>query len=131
LICGLLARHAAAVVLAIGAVAISGTVFAQSSALQTEGDQWRPTDRTMVDLVEEGYELVSVIASSNRSRTYFLRKTGKIAKCSETTALAGPPPVPPEVVIGARGTLSGPNIPAPEMRIDVECAELVRPASPK
>ena len=85
----------------------------------------------MVVLVEGGYDLVSVVASSNQSRTYFLRKTGKIAKCRETTELAGPPPVPPGVVIGAKGALSLSDIPAPEMRIDVECAELVRPANSK
>jgi hypothetical protein len=92
------------------------------------GDQWKQTDRTMSDLVGEGYELVSV-AQSSQAHTYFLRKPGKMAKCSETAALEGLPPAPPVPGTLIKGQAYGVTTPGelPRTRIDTECAELVRP----
>jgi hypothetical protein len=87
------------------------------------------TLRSMYEGVEDGYDLVSVVAPSNQTRAYFFRKTGKIAKCRETAGVTGPPPTLGRVVAQRNGSLSVPDIPVPDMQIDVDCAELVRPAS--
>jgi hypothetical protein len=61
----------ASVVLALPAAAA-----ADSAAME----QWRATDRSMAELVDDGYELVSVVPSSGQAHTYFLRKPGKVAR---------------------------------------------------
>ena len=70
------------------------------------GEQWQATERSMAELVDDGYELVSVVASSGQSQIYFLRKPGKVARCREETALDGPPPALPPVTL-AKGQHSG------------------------
>ena len=100
--------------------------------LPLAGDQWQTTDRSMVDLVEDGYELVSVIASSSQARTYYLRKPGKIARCREEAALESlPPPPPPSTTAGQLQTMFGPGGFVPKARMDVQCAELARPSGTK
>jgi hypothetical protein len=91
-------------------------------------EQWRATDRSMAELVEDGYELVSVVASSGRSHTYFLRKPRKVARCREETKLDGPlPQIPPVTLSNGQKSAVLPPLEMPKMRIDVACAELVRP----
>jgi hypothetical protein len=116
-------------VMAVSAQAPARSPPAPPQMPQIEGDEWRVTNQSMLDLVDDGYELVSVVSSSNQSRTYFLRKPGKIAKCREATGVVGLPPDPRGIIAGS-GALALPDIPPPEMRIDVECAELVRPEPP-
>jgi len=112
--------------LAFGLVTALANPIAAESRAPTD-EQWRPTDRSMAELVEDGYELVSVIAPSNQTRTYFLRKTGKVAKCREEASLDGPlPAVPPLPSKGqAYAMLESSDV--PKMRTDIECAVLMRP----
>jgi hypothetical protein len=94
----------------------------------TIGDQWRQTDKTMSELVGEGYELVSVVAPTSHMRTYFLRKPGKVAKCTEATALETPPPPPvPETLTKGQSYGVMTSGEPPKTRVDTQCAELVSP----
>ena len=91
-------------------------------------EQWRPTDRSMAELVDDGYELVSVVAPSGQSQTYFLRKPGKVARCREAVTLDGPlPSIPPFTLANGQKSAVLPPLELPKMRTDIECAELVRP----
>ena len=119
----------------IGPALALGASLAQIHAAAAEtditgGDQWQQIDKTMSELVGEGYELVSVVAQSSQTRTYFLRKPGKVAKCTEATALAleNPlsPPVPNTLTKGQSYSVINSGEP-PKTRVDTQCAELVRP----
>jgi len=100
-------------------------------AAETDGaavEQWQATDRSMAELVENGYELVSVVAPSGQSNIYFLRKPGKLARCREQTTLDGPlPPIPSFTLAKGQKSAILPPQEFPKMRVDIECAELVRP----
>ena len=130
-------RLVARVIVVIGIVALSGKTWPETGPAAppviapVDGDQWRTTDRSMLDLVDEGYELVSVIVTSSQVRVYFLSKPGKIAKCQENTTLRLPseaPPPPP-----TRGQMPAflPDNFVPETRMAIECTELSRPDQPK
>lgn len=108
------------------AVALAFPVAAEADGGAVE--QWSATDRSMAELVEDGYELVSVVASPGQSHTYFLRKPGKLARCREQTTLDGPLPPLPSVTL-AKGQKSAvlPPQELPKLRVDIDCAELVRP----
>jgi hypothetical protein len=123
-------RWVARVIVVIGIVALSGKTWPETGPAAPpviDGDQWRTTDRSMLDLVDEGYELVSVIVTSSQVRVYFLSKPGKIAKCQENTTLSLPSeaPQPPPT----RGQMPAflPNNFVPETRMAIECTELSRP----
>ena len=115
------------VALAVAAsVALALPVAAETESAAVE--QWRATDRSMAELVDDGYELVSVVALSGQSHTYFLRKPGKLARCREETTLDGPlPSIPPFTLAKGQKSAVLPPQELPKMRIDIECAELVRP----
>ena len=86
----------------------------------------------MVEFVEDGYELVSVVAPSNQTRFYFLRKPGKVVKCREEAGLDGPlPTIPPSALALPTGQQTGLVTSLggdmPKVRIDITCAELVHP----
>jgi len=71
--------RAGALALAVAAfVALAFPVAAETDGAAVE--QWRATDRSMAELVDDGYELVSVVAASGQSHAYFLRKPGKVAR---------------------------------------------------
>jgi hypothetical protein len=95
----------------------------------TAGEQWVTTDQSMLDYVEDGYELVSVVGTSSQVRLYFLSKPGKVVKCREESAPGAPPPLPPPPVRGQAPTAFVPDLTVPEVRIETECAELIRPSS--
>jgi hypothetical protein len=118
--------------LAFGAtVALALPVAAETDSAAVEHaavEQWRATDRSMAELVDNGYELVSVVASSGQSNTYFLRKPGKLARCREATTVDGPlPSIPPFTLANGQKSAVLPPLEMPKTRIDIECAELVRP----
>ncbi|HEV2552104.1 MAG TPA: hypothetical protein VGU20_32650 [Stellaceae bacterium] len=114
------------------ALAVGAAVMpALPAAAETDSaavEQWRATDRSMAELVDDGYELVSVVAASGQSHTYFLRKPGKVARCREQTTVDGPPPsIPPFTLAKGQKSAVLPPLELPKMRVDIECAELVRP----
>jgi hypothetical protein len=117
-------------ILARGALIGLSVLLTTPSLAEINSDQWRSTDRSMAELVDEGYELVSVVAPSNRARIYFLRKPGKVAQCREEAA---PPPSSSlaSAPTGPKGQPSAMAAPEdfPKVRINIECAELVRPES--
>jgi hypothetical protein len=128
-------RWETAVVMIVGLVALSGETWAETSPAASPviapvaGDQWRTTDRSMLDLVEEGYELVSVIVTQSRARVYFLGKPGKMAKCQEDTTVSWPSDAPPPPVRGQTPAFVPDNF-VPETQMVIECAELARPEKP-
>jgi hypothetical protein len=116
-----------------GALACCGSAWGQTAPYSpaetsTAGEQWQTTDRSMLDLVEDGYELVSVVGASAQTRLYFLSKPGKVVKCREESVLSAAPPVPPLPVRGQAPAFV-PDMTIPETRIETECAELTRPSS--
>jgi hypothetical protein len=118
--------------LAFGAtVALALPVAAETDSAAVEHaavEQWRATDRSMAELVEDGYELISVVAPAGQSQTYFLRKPGKLARCREQATLDGPlPSIPPLTLTKGQKNVVGPPLDLPKIRVDIECAELVRP----
>jgi hypothetical protein len=111
---------------AAASVALASPVAAETDSAAVE--QWRVTDRSMAELVDDGYELVSVVASSGQAHTYFLRKPGKVARCREQTTVDGPlPSIPPFTLAKGQKSAVLPPVDLPKMRIDIDCAELVRP----
>src|SRR6516162_1107203 len=126
-------RWVATVIVVIGIVALSGKTWPEAGPAAppviapVDGDQWRTTDRSMLDLVDEGYELVSVIVTSSQVRVYFLSKPGRIAKCQENTTLSLPSEAPPPPPTRAQMPAFLPNNFVPETRMAIECTELSRP----
>src|SRR5438477_1645359 len=121
-------RRCSVVVMSAVVCALTSPVAAETNAPATE--QWQSTDKSMAEFVEDGYELVSVLAPSSQTRTYFLRKPRKLVKCREEAALDGPlPALPPAALTSGQRTalLAGGSPELPKMRIDISCAELVRP----
>jgi hypothetical protein len=115
---------AATVVLALPVAAETDSAAVEHAAVE----QWRATDRSMAELIEDGYELVSVVAAAGQSQTYFLRKPGKLARCREQTTLDGPlPSIPPLTLAKGQKNIVRPPLELPKMRTDIDCAELVRP----
>jgi hypothetical protein len=56
-------------------------------------EHWQPVDRSMTDLLLEGYRPVSVIAPNPQRRIYFLNSGSFLAKCTEeATPTQLPPP---------------------------------------
>jgi hypothetical protein len=91
--------HRGAALLIVGLVlGLSGRGLSQTAPpAPTKVEEWQTTDLSLLDLVTDGYELVSVISPSSYTRIYFLTKPGKIAKCREETNptnLPLPPPPP-------------------------------------
>ena len=76
----------------------------------------------MLDLLGEGYTLVSVTAGRSGSSNYFLSKSGMIAKCEEHATFIAPPP-PLSAQRGQPPTFDPDNF-VPEIKSNIECAEL-------
>jgi hypothetical protein len=58
-------------------------------------ERWQAIDKSMSDLLLEGYRPVSVIAPNSQLRIYFLSSGSFLAKCTEEATLAKLPPPPP------------------------------------
>jgi hypothetical protein len=65
----------------------------------TSREHWQAVDKSMTDLLLEGYRPVSVIAPSPQRRIYFLSSGSFLAKCTEETTLARMPPPPPSALL--------------------------------
>jgi hypothetical protein len=132
-------RWRAALIAVAGMAALSKSGWSETAPAApsgTGGEQWQTTDRTMLDFVEDGYDLVSVVPSSSQARIYFLSKPGKIVKCREDVSPTGPPPVPPPLPGQAGRPPGQPGVFIPEnfvpsVRVEFECAELARAPIPK
>jgi len=61
-------------------------------------EHWQAIDKSMSDLLLEGYRPVSVIAPSSHLRIYFLNSGSSLAKCSEEATMAGMPPMPAQLL---------------------------------
>jgi hypothetical protein len=105
--------------------------FAQSRSVAPE--RWQAVDKSMSDLLLEGYRPVSVIAPSSHLRIYFLSSGSLLAKCTEEAALMRPPPPPPSAQQTASTQLpplaqgaaaAAPGNFAPEIGVTFECARL-------
>jgi hypothetical protein len=97
-------------------------------------EYWQAIDKSMSDLLLEGYRPFSVIAPNPQLRIYFLSSGSLLAKCTEGAALAQPPP-PPRLQpstqqpasnqLPAPGTTaSGPGNFVPEIAVTFECSRL-------
>ena len=99
--------------------------------------EWQTTNRSLLDFVVDGYDLVSVVSPSPQTRLYFLTKPGKIVKCREEAAPNSPPPIPPPPPVPGQTGAFPPGrvptfIPSPEdstVTSEFECTELSRGAS--
>lgn len=94
-------------------------------------DQWKSTDRSMSELLSDGYELAAVVpSSSSHGFVYFLKNHGKLARCREETSLdvssISPPPM--RGAAGSRNPSMSPpqDMPVPKVQVSIECAELVK-----
>lgn len=102
-------------------------------------EHWQAVDKSMTDLLLEGYRPVSVIAPSAQRRIYFLSSGSFLAKCTEEATLARLPPSPaglqppaqpaastplPQAAQGAAG--SGLANFTPEIQSTFECSRLTK-----
>src|SRR6516164_5597608 len=105
-------RRGAVLILLVGGVLpLSNPGWSQTTpvAPPTNPEEWQATDLSLLDFVSDGYDLVSVISPSSRTRLYFLTKPGKTVKCREEAIPSGPPPIPPPPTPGQVGTFLPPR----------------------
>jgi hypothetical protein len=95
-------------------------------------EHWQAVDKSMTDLLLEGYRPVSVIAPNAQRRIYFLSSGSFLAKCTEETSLARLPPPstqvsPPATSLPASApgmATSGPSNVTPEIQVTFACSRL-------
>jgi hypothetical protein len=116
----------------------------------TPPERWQAVDKSMTDLLLEGYRPVSVIAPNSHLRIYFLSSGSFLAKCTEEATLARLPPPPSQVPPAQQPSLpplaapgqrpastqlpplaqgaaaSGPGNFMPEIQVNFECSRLSR-----
>jgi len=110
--------------IAILAVSL-GIMFCASARPGMAGDdEWQPTDKSMVDLLQEGYQVVTVMSPSPQLRVYFLSDRGVLVKCSEEARLVGSPPPPPPTSGYQRTPNFDPSSYVPEVKTKFDCAQL-------
>lgn len=122
----------AAVGVMLTIVAVDG--LAQSAATTSPAwrDEWKPMPRTLSELLEADYDLVSILSPSPQVRWYFLRKPGSFVKCTEQAMLRELPPLPANVPPppGAPAPQAETrSSPAPKTGSAIDCAELIRTAN--
>jgi hypothetical protein len=114
---------------------LAGTGGAVAQIRNAPSDHWQAADKSMTDLLLEGYRLVSVIAPNPQLRIYFLASGNLLAKCSEEAALARLPPPPPPSPQQPPATQLPPFAPGapssdireamPEIEAGITCSRLV------
>ena len=124
----------------VAAFVFAAFVFAEPASAESEaasstvGNEWQPMNRSMVDLLLDGYHLVSVVASSPRTQVYYLQKPGTVVKCDEGQTLMDVPP-PPAIPSQLNGGVGGdmppmmtfvPSGVSPKLRVEIACRLLVR-----
>lgn len=121
----------AAIVLLMGvAPCADGLAQSAQGATSPYRDEWKPIPRTLSELLDADYDIVSILAPSPQTRWYFLRKPGSFVKCTEQAALREPPPLPanlPPAPGAAQPEHPERKIAAsPKAASTIECAELSR-----
>jgi hypothetical protein len=81
--------------IAVLSFSLGGAFGAVAQTSNAPKEHWQAVDKSMTDLLLEGYRPVSVIAPSPQRRIYFLSSGAFLAKCSEDATLTRPPPPPP------------------------------------
>lgn len=92
-------RRVSCVAVLIAAGLQSGIAAAQQPSAPPGGggtDEWRPTGQSLLDHLDAGYALVSVVGSPQQ-RAYFLNRGASLIKCSEQAVPTEPPPLPPDL----------------------------------
>jgi hypothetical protein len=118
--------------LGFGLVCAFGAVAQPRSA---PPERWQAVDKSMTDLLLEGYRPVSVIAPSSHLRIYFLSSGSLLAKCTEEATLTRPPPPPPQppssqqpvsaqLPLAQDAAAAGPGNFTPEIGVTFECSRL-------
>jgi hypothetical protein len=99
-------------------------------------EHWQAIDKSMSDLLLEGYRPVSVIAPNSHLRIYFLNSGSFLVKCMEEARMVGMPPpsamLPPQQPSSAQlpppaqgGAVSGPPMfTPPELQVTFTCSRL-------
>ena len=109
--------------------------LAQSAQTATSPyrDEWKPVPKTLSELLDTDYEIVSILAPSPQTRWYFLRKPGSFVKCTEQAILREPPSLPANMPPPPGGA-APPEHPErktgapPKAASAIDCAELSRVA---
>lgn len=96
-------------------------------------DEWKPIPKTLSELLDADYDIVSILAPSPQTRAYFLRKPGSFVKCTEQAALREPPPLPTNLP-PAPGAAPPEHperkiVAPPKAASAIDCAELSRTAA--
>jgi hypothetical protein len=110
---------------------LGGAFGAVAQTRNAPEDHWQAVDKSMTDLLQEGYRLVSVVGPSAQLRIYFLSNGGLLAKCTEEARLARlpppPPPMPPSTQLPPLAQRA-PSFDArdylPEIEATIECSHL-------
>jgi hypothetical protein len=123
--------------LAISSFGLGSSFGAFAQPRNVTAEHWQAIDKSMSDLLLEGYRPFSVIAPSPTLRIYFLSSGSFLAKCSEAAALMRPPPPPPQLGPSAQqpastqlpppalgAAVSGPSNFVPEIGVTFECSRL-------
>lgn len=134
----------AAALLLVGVAPVAVTAPQPTAATDLGSEEWRPASRSLLDFLDAGYELISVVTISPQQRAYFALRGPSLVKCSEQAWPSEPPPPPggasrsgtPPAALSsdtAAGNRAGsPALPAgggpKAMRTTarIECSELVR-----
>ncbi|VXB66881.1 conserved exported hypothetical protein [Burkholderia sp. 8Y] len=82
-------KHIRSVTLLLALAACCSGASAQADTVSNA--QWRRTDTTLFDLIQNGYAIVAVTSVAARSSglpedTYILQKTNSVYRCVETRA---------------------------------------------
>lgn len=112
-----------ALIVSIAVLSLGAAYGAETG--KAAGDHWRGTNKSMTDLLSEGYRLVSVVAPNAQLRVFFLSKGASVAKCSEEAALKNPPPAPPRPGDKAAPSFD-PRGFVPELETKIECSTLAK-----
>ena len=123
----------AAIVVLTGLVPCAdGLAQSAQTAASPYRDEWKPIPKTLSELLDADYDIVSILAPSPQTRWYFLRKPGSFIKCTEQAALREPPPLPanlPPAPGAAQPEHPERKIVAPPKGTSaIDCAELSRAA---
>ena len=109
--------------------------LAQSAQTTTSlyRDEWKPIPRTLSELLDADYDIISILAPSPQTRWYFLHKPGSLVKCTEQATLREPPPLPANLppVPGAMQSEQPERkaVAAPKAASAIDCSELSRTAA--